>query len=435
MSVKCHQCGVETTLESAFFKSRKSFSSIHQFYCPSCWLKVGNAAAKKCLLLDLGLGLFGLLMVFFYPDFHWGYLLSNLLFFQMSLILTIVPHELGHAITARLLGERVFMIRIGTGRNLWKFDGWGFRFEIQTTPSGGLVFVAPPSLDCLRIKKFVHVAAGPMVNLLLVGAILPFLDFELHDYFPAWSNKLFPGYALLYANLYVLVINLWPRNARSSFGMSASDGKQLLQALFMSKEKCQSLHRTYYLLETGFLYKHGSKEKALECVDQGLELYPNYPLLLSSKGALLLEMGELEKALSIFKHALSHVDGKQQVLRARLLNDIAYADVIYGGEECIKEADTYSKDAFDAIGWNAAIRGTRGAVLVAVGQVDEGISLLKESMEQIDVLNGKAQNACLLAEAEYLRGNPELGADYLTEARKLDPKCMLIPRVERLLHR
>ena len=74
-------------------------------------------------------------------------------------------------------------------------------------------------------------------------------------------------------------------------------------------------------------------------------------------------------------------------------------------------------------------------MLVAVGQVDEGISLLKESMEQIDVLNGKAQNACLLAEAEYLRGNPELGADYLTEARKLDPKCMLIPRVERLLHR
>jgi len=201
----------------------------------------------------------------------------------------------------------------------------------------------------------------------------------------------------------------------------------------LSKEKCQSLHRTYYLLETGFLYEHGSREEALECVDKGLELYPNYPLLLSSKGALLLEMGELEKALSILKHALSHVDGKQQVLRARLLNDIAYADVLYGGEECIKEADTYSKEAFDVIGWNAAIRGTRGAVLVAVGQVDEGISLLQESMEQTDVLNGKAQNACLLAEAEYLRGDPELAASYLEEAKKLDPKCILISRVECLL--
>jgi hypothetical protein len=79
------------------------------------------------------------------------------------------------------------------------------------------------------------------------------------------------------------------------------------------------------------------------------------------------------------------------------------------------------------------VKGTRGTVLVALGRFDAGIELLLDSMSRADLANHKAQNACLLAEAEARRGNLETAWHYLGEARKLDPKCVLLKRAEAIL--
>jgi hypothetical protein len=112
------------------------------------------------------------------------------------------------------------------------------------------------------------------------------------------------------------------------------------------------------------------------------------------------------------------------------LNNIAYTDALLGGDDLLKEADAFSLEAMTAISWMPAVRGTRGTVLVAMGRFEEALPLLHDSMSQAEIPNHKAQNACMIAEAECRRGSLDAARTYLEEARKLEPKCSLLSRTE-----
>ena len=71
--------------------------------------------------------------------------------------------------------------------------------------------------------------------------------------------------------------------------------------------------------------------------------------------------------------------------------------------------------------------------MVAMGRFDEGLPLPRESMAQAEEATHKAQNACLISEAESRCGNHSAARTYLEEARKLAPRCPLLPRVEAIL--
>ncbi|MGE5775862.1 MAG: hypothetical protein ACM33V_06555, partial [Chloroflexota bacterium] len=77
-----------------------------------------------------------------------------------------------------------------------------------------------------------------------------------------------------------------------------------------------------------------------------------------------------------------------------------------------------------------AVIGTRGTVLVEMGQLDEGIALLKKSMAMHPEKQGKALNACHIASGELIRGNQEEASKYLATAKVLDPDCFLIAELE-----
>jgi tetratricopeptide (TPR) repeat protein len=96
----------------------------------------------------------------------------------------------------------------------------------------------------------------------------------------------------------------------------------------------------------------------------------------------------------------------------------------------LQEADAYSKEACIGLGWMAAIVGTRGTVLVAMGNYEEGIKLLKESFENAENALSKAENSCHLAIAFSRRGMPDEAREYLQLARQLNDKCRLITSAE-----
>ncbi|HKS38207.1 MAG TPA: tetratricopeptide repeat protein, partial [Verrucomicrobiae bacterium] len=79
------------------------------------------------------------------------------------------------------------------------------------------------------------------------------------------------------------------------------------------------------------------------------------------------------------------------------------------------------------------IRGTRGTALAALGRFDEALPLLHEAMRGAEYLNHKASNACTISMAEARRGNLDVARSFLEEARKLEPKCHLLPRAESVL--
>ncbi len=429
MPVKCDCCGVESNLEAAFLKAPKSFSrSLHTF-CPNCWLKEQDSTSKWFALINLGLGVLGLLFWLTGLEITVGYLLANIFFFQLFMMLTILPHELGHAWMARSVGMRVFKIYLGSGAAWFNFKLFGFEFEFRSLPTGGLVLAAHRSLEHLRAKQFAFVFAGPAVNILLAAAAWTFLSpGDLWSYDPL-LNGFQPELAFFYANLMVLLENLWPRDMATLVGQVPSDGKQLYQAFFLSREKQELHHAGGFAMEAAFCHHQGDHEGTRKWVEKGLELYPENEELVNWKGVIALSFGEYGEARDCFLTLLNR-EGPESLMRPILLNNVAYADSFLGGEDMLKEADEFSREAMAAMNWIPAIRGTRGAVLVAMGKLDEGLTLLRDSMAQAEHSNHKAQNACLIAEAESRCGNLAAARTYLEEARKLDPKCPLLPRAE-----
>lgn len=432
MPAKCDRCGAETTLDATFFKGRKSFSRSILTYCPTCWLKRGHSVAKWFFLIYLGFGAVGLVFILAFPEVETGWVFLNLFFFEIFLLLTILPHELGHAWMARWLGMRVFKIYVGSGKTLFTVKLFGFDVEFRAVPMGGVVVAAHRTGEWLRAKQFIFVLAGPVANLLLAAAIWAFLSPE-----QLWSARpleqgLQPGLAFFYANLAVLIENLWPHNVVTAFGVLPSDGKQLFQTFSLTGEKRQLCVAIGFAMEVNVCHLRADYEEARNWVEKGLALYPDNEWLLGWRGVISLDLREYEKARECF-FKLLHRESKQPLMRALMLNNIAYADALIGGEELLKEADEFSREAMTAMSWMPAIRGTRGTVLAAMGRFEEALPMLHEAMQQADSLNHKATNACTISMAEARRGNFDIARNFLEEARKLEPKCHLLSRAESVL--
>lgn len=173
----------------------------------------------------------------------------NLFCFEASLYVSILPHELGHALVARGVGMKVFKIHVGVGKTLFTRYLLGFHTEFPAIPFNGSTVAAPTNVSGLRWKLFAFILAGPLANLLLGGATLLFIPLtdvleihRIHDW-------LVLGQMFLSANLVVLVLNLWPRTFDSPSGRLANDGKQLWQVLFGRNDTVTNPMATRYALE------------------------------------------------------------------------------------------------------------------------------------------------------------------------------------------
>jgi membrane-associated protease RseP (regulator of RpoE activity) len=123
-----------------------------------------------------------------------------LVFFYLS----IVPHELGHALAARLLGWRVFKISLGLGRTVVSRKLAGLRFELNTWPVGGVAWFGSPTIAFYRTKLSLIVLAGPFMNLVLTGALF-FSLYPDHSFSAVRGSGLEPLFLLLYANAALVV--------------------------------------------------------------------------------------------------------------------------------------------------------------------------------------------------------------------------------------
>lgn len=107
----------------------------------------------------------------------------------ITILLIIGVHELGHFLTARLLGVKVLRFSIGFGKILWSwYDKKGTEYAIAAIPLGGYVKMldeseGPVASREFRVaynrqpiyKKFLIVAAGPFANLLFAFILYWFL--------------------------------------------------------------------------------------------------------------------------------------------------------------------------------------------------------------------------------------------------------------------
>jgi len=429
----CDRCGATTDIAEAFFKERSSFRSSMLTLCPACWQKHNISVQTRLLIFQLAPGPLGLLYLFLLPNDGIGWFLLNFFIFEIAVILSILPHELGHAFVAKRFGWRVFRILIGFGKTVFKANFFGFETEFRAIPLGGVVLAAPREKDHYRAKLFTFALAGPLANAILAVVSVAAMGGSLTG-FGSIVRQLAPLQMFFIANLLIVIENLWPRRVATSFGERPSDGLQLWEALKADSNWAERNHAAGFIWEGILCQEKNQFEDARSWLEKGLALYPDNLQLLTVQGLNLLYLQRFNESRECFLKVLPHTD-KDRSLRSLIMNNIAYTDALIGGPELLMEADHYSVEAMTNLSWMPSIKGTRGTVLLELGKIDEAVPLLRETMQTHDVPNNKAQNACWLAIAETRRGNLSAGRKYLDEARKFDSTCFLIERAQKVLDR
>jgi len=359
-----------------------------------------------------------------------GQFLLNLFLITLFLIFSVLPHELGHAIVGWALGWRVYQIVIGVGKPLFKRRWFGILFDFRTVPLAGATWMTPKDTRWFRVKRFLSVLAGPAVNVGMALAVILIWQGSLSDFdFDALPS---PVRLFLWANLWVAVANLWPHQSKSGFSLP-SDGKQLLQTLSFKKESIEQVQAMRYALEAALCRERGDLAGARSWCEKGLALYPEDRHLLNLSGVNHLDEQDYPKARDVFLKLLAR-DDLPKGSRFLFLNNLAYADALSDNPAWIAEADAYSNDAYAALPWVAAVVGTRGTVLVAKGNLEEGMNLLRKSMADAESPRNKAENACHMAIALARCGRNSEARNYLDLAAKLDGKCPLLAKTERVIN-
>lgn len=424
--IKCSQCGIESEIEQAFKKQRHWFGLQTKMYCPTCQRRRVTRSLLVTLVCFLAGGAFGFGFVVVDPTNWYGWLLLRLFAFFIATIPLLVIHESAHAIVGHLTGFRIFSVLVGYGQTLFRRRLRGTNWEVKALPFGGLTVMSSPQQHGYRLRNFLSVLAGPASHALL---LLPL--FMLKESDVAQRNDIIweLSSALFAVNVIYLIANLIPFKTTSVMGEVGSDGWQLLKIPFLSASELEERLASYYAQESLDAYRLHDIATAKWWAAEGLKRYPNNPHALIGFGFVEVQLGEFARARESFTLALQSPANVKPALKFMALNNIAYVDLSLRDPLLLPEADDYSLAAYKNAPWQPEIVGTRGAVLVELGQIAEGIALLKKAMAAQDDVRGKAADACHIAIAEKRRGNLVESQRYLDAASALDPECVLIPRV------
>lgn len=429
MAYKCSECGVESEIEQAFTKA--GIGPDQNYYCPTCQQKRNLEQLKLSLVWYFLAGLLGFAVWVVRPNQLSGKVLLavfSLIFFLFPLI---ILHELAHAITARLLGLRVFSIQVGYGKILYHTYLGKIAVVLRSLPLGGLTYISAPRLTYPRLRFGLTYLAGPFVHLAILLGLGP-LWFKMGG---LWGADRSPAYLLLtdwlMANLIVLITNLIPRRVDTPYGPTRSDGGQILNALIHKPKDIAERLARYYATEAAEAARRDHLAEAEDWIEQGLAQYPSDPLMLSTAGYVFFQAGQWERARGVWLAQLGDAESLKPEIKYMALNNIAFANLLNNDPALLDEADRYSSEAHKNMPWMAPVRGTRGAVLIELNKVEEGLELVRSSLEKTDTPKDKAQTMSYIAIGEARLGKQAEAARYVCAARLLDPKCPLLARAVR----
>ncbi len=423
--MRCSRCGVESEIEQAFTVRKTWAGLVTRTYCPLCWEKV---YIRGQLFSVAGMVLLVAMLDTLYFGRGVEKVLLDFLFLALINFPLVVAHELAHTAAGLLLGIRIFRVMIGYGRVLTSGRMFGITWELRVWPFGAGTLMASPPQSGSRWRMFGAILAGPALHAVLLGAavVFQFLLLILQGWFGVKAAALINGTGLfIFYNLVLLIFNAIPMRAGVPFGQTGTDGLQMLQQAFLKPKQQELQFQSYYVMEALDAGERNDMDAARRWIEQGLARFPEQPALRISQGVNWVKQKKFPEAREVFLSLLPSEEAKKPFFKNLMLNNIAYADILMRDPELLPEADRYSAEAFRQLRWEPSIIGTRGAVLVEMNRLEEGIGLLKEALEKQKDASGKASDAYHIAVAEGRRGNVEESRRYFELARKYDPNLYL----------
>jgi hypothetical protein len=361
-----------------------------------------------------------------------------LLAFYAWLVVGVTVHEGAHAACAKGSGFLVTQIRLGCGRVIARRTVGRTLVSLHLFPFGGLTAWAPGT-RAVRLSQRAGIAsAGPLANLAL-GVLLLGLRAHAPDITAAGAC----------ANLLLFLGNAVPRPPSQNAPV-ANDGWQILKSL--TKSHWALNHARRWQLQASIVALGGG-ERTTEvasylrsAIDASGGDYPDAEALL----AMFLLAPSSTKAQIAEGFARSEgllCDARAHPMwRACALNNRAYLIALAGWPHLMPEAEALAREALRWRPTDPSISGTLALVLVRLGRDAEAAALACEVIEKrlgaMRTATGPAlqqhnrslaSNRCTLALLHARAGSVDAARRELAVARSLDPQCLLVAELDRLL--
>ncbi|MBD2329311.1 M50 family metallopeptidase [Alkalinema sp. FACHB-956] len=228
--------------------------------------------------------------------------MANFLLFQVMIFLMTIPHELGHAMTAHLVGMQVSKIVIGTGKTRWTFQFLGFPWEIKTILTGGITLLSNKSIPFYRSRLFLVILAGPLANAVMIFSLMQFPQTIVLKNIS--NTLLFPGLIFYIANAVIVVGNLFPTYSNIDGVKVPTDGMQLLSIPFLSQADVKKQVALAHVMDGQAWERRGQYNPAIDCFTQALTHDPHCVHAYQSLGLAYHNQGDYPTAIQHYNQAI-----------------------------------------------------------------------------------------------------------------------------------
>jgi len=226
MSVTCHRCGAVDPAGITFRSERLPFRGA-RIYCPKCHVKFEENFLIGMLIILVGMGLSGFVFLWFDQTSKVGHVWANLFLVQLVILPSVIIHELAHAVVGQLCGLTVLRIWIGRGKTIYRPRLLGVDTEFKIIPFGGLTFLTHGFTSKLRVKYFLAILAGPLINVVILAFAWKYVSWRNFNLENAIQLPAF----VAFAQIFILVENLLPYRIQTALGRLSTDGLSLFQLL------------------------------------------------------------------------------------------------------------------------------------------------------------------------------------------------------------
>lgn len=355
-------------------------------------------------------------------------------------VASVAAHELGHALGARLTGLRPVAVTVGAGPSVLCRRLGSVVIDVGLIPGTGMTYIRDPRTDHRRWAWAVAFALGPLVSLALLGGFV-----ALSADWAAFRAGALPGVsfgvAAVLSNGALFCASALPL----SFSLRESAPPNDLARLFRLFGRQRAAEFDPSLTTFGDaasmlgLLTLRQYQAALE---EGRRVLASKP----ASSAVRLQLANLLITAGCYRQARAELEllrkepamQREELAWAAAIVANNYAWTTFLLEEdahALRAAELASREALSRYPDNPGFLGTRGALLVARGELPQGRQLLHRALRRQRDPHARALSCACLALAAAEEGNVRDAEVLLERALELDPEVELRARVERVLAR
>jgi hypothetical protein len=340
----------------------------------------------------------------------------------------LLVHEGAHALVAWLLGSRPVLIQIGVGPAIIKV-GRRAHLQVSLVALRSWLVLEPPFPSTARVRIAVVAAAGPIANL-AVGVLSLWLagGFDITTLFFGFATNALGAQLLLLlavANLILAVGDLAP-----ALRTDVPNDARVVRAAMATRRN----RRLTAAVHQATIGTHGwpvllvgprglLRGQLADCaVDADLRYLQVWTLLVQ---------GDYRAALAAARAPVH--DATPETLAA--MDTLAAMAVLYLADPALYgDADAASARAFAVTADDPATQHTRGWLLIEMGRVEEGLALVRSVLASATLgPDGRAGVLATAALGEARLGNVATARQLCEQAHRIDPFCLLLPRLRTVL--